>query len=71
MQTKSLCGPFNDRDREVPYNLKRGPVLFIPPTRSTYLGTKSLDLWGSLIWNSFPNFVKSSRSIFKFKNNLK
>ena len=28
------------REREVPYNLRKGGVLFLPPTRSTIHGTK-------------------------------
>ena len=35
---------------EVPYDLRRGPVLFIPPARSTIHGTNSLHFLGSLIW---------------------
>ena len=49
--------------REVPYNLRRGPVLFIPPAKSTIYGTNSLHFLGSLIWNKLPNLVKSIKSI--------
>ena len=52
--------------REVPYNLKQGPVLFIPPGRCTIYDTNSVDFRGSLIWNKLPNLVKSSRSISEF-----
>ena len=37
--------------REVPYNLRRGPVLFILPARSTIYGTNSVHFCVSLIWN--------------------
>ena len=57
--------------REVPYNVRRGPVLFIPPARSTIYGTNSAHFRGSLIWNKLPNLVKSSRSISEFKNVIK
>ena len=57
--------------RKVPYNLRRGPVLFIPPARSTIYGTNSVHFLGSLIWNGLPNLVKSSRSISEFKNAIK
>ena len=57
--------------RKVPYNLRRGPVLFIPPARSTIYGTNSVHFLGSLIWNGLPNLVKSSRSISEFKNVIK
>ena len=53
--------------REVPYNLRRGPVLFIPPARSTIYGANSMHFRGSLISNRLPNLVKSSRSIPEFK----
>ena len=57
--------------REVPHNLKRGPVLFILPARSTIYGTNSVNFLGSLIWNKLSNLVKSSRSIFELKNVIK
>ena len=57
--------------RKVPYNLRWGPVLFIPPARSTIYGTNSVHFLGSLIWNRLPNLVKSSRSISEFKNVIK
>ena len=57
--------------REVPYNVRRGPVLFIPPAKSTIYGTNSAHFRGSLIWNKLPNLVKSSRSISEFKNVIK
>ena len=53
---------------EVPYNLRRGPVLFIPPARSTTYCTNSVHFLGSLIWK---HLVKSSRSISEFKNSIK
>ena len=57
--------------REVPNNLRRGPVLFISPARSTIYGAISLHFRGSLIWKKLPNLVKSSRSISEFKNIIK
>ena len=57
--------------RKVPYNLRRGPVLFIPPARSTIYGTNSVHFLGSLIWNRLSKLVKSSRSITEFTNVIK
>ena len=57
--------------RKVPYNLTRGPVFFIPPTRSTIYGTNSVHFLGSLIWNRLPNLVQSITSISEFKNVIK
>ena len=44
-------------------NLRCGPVLSIPPVRSTIYGTDSVHFLGPLIWSKLPNLVKSSRSI--------
>ena len=57
--------------RKVPYNLRRGPALFISPARSTIYGTNSVKFSMSLIWNGLLNLVKSSRSISEFKNVIK
>ena len=57
--------------RQVPYNLRRGPVRFTPPRRSSIYSTNSVHFHGSLIWNKLPNLVKSTRSIPEFKNILK
>ena len=57
--------------REVAYNLRRGPVLLIPPARSTIYGTNSVHFRGSLIWNKLPILVKYSRPISEFKNIIK
>ena len=57
--------------RKVPYDLRQGPVLFIPPTRSTIYGTNSAHFLGPLTWNRLSNLVKSSRSISEFKNIIK
>ena len=57
--------------REVPYNLRRGPVRFILSARSTIYGTNSVHFLGSLIWNKLPKLVKSSRSISEFKHVIK
>ena len=57
--------------RVVPYNLRRDPVLFIPPARSTIYGANSVHFLGPLIWNRLPNLVKSSRLISEFKDVIK
>ena len=53
--------------REVPYNLRKGLVLFILPARSTIYGANSAHFHGSFIWNKLHHLVKSSKSIFEFK----
>ena len=52
---------------KVRYKLRRGPVLLITPTRSTFFSTNSVGFRGSLIWNSAPKFVKSSSSFLNSK----
>ena len=49
----------------------KGQVLSLPPTRSTYYGTNSVHFRGSLIWNNLPSYIKSSRPVCEFKNNIK
>ena len=57
--------------KEIPYNLRKSQVLSLPPARSTYYGTNSVHFRGSLIWNNLPSYIKSSRSVCEFKNNIK
>ena len=57
--------------RKVLYNLRWGPLLFIPLARSTIYGTNPVHFCGSLTWNKLPNLIKSSRSISEFKNIIK
>ena len=57
--------------KEIPYNLMKGQVILLPPARSTYYRTTSMHFRGSLIWNNFPSYIKSSRSFCEFKNNIK
>ena len=48
--------------KEIPYNIRKGKLLSLPPARSTYYGTNSVHFRGSLIWNNLPRYIKSSRS---------
>ena len=64
-----MCSFFTHE--EIPYNLRKGQVLSLPPARSTYYGTNSVHFRGSLIWNNLPSYIKSSRSVCEFKNNIK
>ena len=57
--------------KEILYNLRKSQVLSLPPARSTYYGTNSVNLRASLIWTKLPNYIKSSRSVCEFKNNIK
>ena len=53
------------------YNLRKGPILGLPKTHSCYYGTNAIHFRWSLIWNNLLTVVKSSNSLFEFKNNLK
>ena len=54
--------------KDVPYNLRKGPTLGLPKTHSFYYGTNAVHFPGSLIWKNLPVVVKSSDSLFEFKN---
>ena len=53
-----MCSFFTHK--EIPYNLRKGQVHSLPPTRLTYYGTNSVQFRGSLIWNNLPSYLKSS-----------
>ena len=53
------------------YNLRKGPILNLPRTQSTYYGTNVIHFRGSLTWNNLPAKVKSSKSVFEFKTKIK
>ena len=55
----------------MPYNLRKGPFLGLPKVDSFYYGTNAVHFRGSLIWNNLPAVVKSSDSLFEFKNKIK
>ena len=64
-----MCSVFTHK--EIPYNLRKGQVLSLPTARLTYYVTNSVYFRGSLILDSLPSYIKSSRSVFEFKNNIK
>ena len=55
----------------MPYNLRKDPTLGSSKIHSFYYGTNAVHFCGSLIWNNLPAAVKSSDSLFKFKNKIK
>ena len=56
--------------RDTPYNLRKGPILGLLKTHSFYYGTNAIHFRGSLTWNNLPAVVKSSDSLFEFKNKI-
>ena len=59
------------KPKKLSYNLRKGPILNLPRTQSTYYGTNTIHFRGSLIWNNLPAKVKSSNSVFEFKTKIK
>ena len=55
----------------VPYSLRAGTLLALPPANTTRYGINSLRFRGSYLWNSLPSMVKNSSTLLQFKNNLK
>ena len=64
-----MCHFFTHRD--IPHNLRKGPILGLSKTHSFYYGTNAIHFRGSLIWNNLPAVVKSSDSLFELKNKIK
>ena len=59
------------KPKKLSYDLRKGPILNLPRTQSTYFGTNAIHFRGSLIWNNFPAKVKSSNSVLEFKTKIK
>ena len=55
----------------ISYNLRKGPILYLPSTHSTYYGTNSVHFRGSLIWNNLSRDIKSSKLLTEFKTKVK
>ena len=55
----------------ISYNLRKGPILYLPSTHSTYYGINSIHFRGSLIWNNLPRDIKSSKSLSEFTTKIK
>ena len=56
--------------KDMPYSL-RGRTLGLPKFHSFYYSTNAVHFFVSLIWNNFLAVVKSSNSLFEFKNKIK
>ena len=69
LNPKFMCSFFTHK--EIPYNLRKGQLLSLPPARSTYYGANSVYFRISLIWNNLPSYLKSSRSVCKLKKKTK
>ena len=54
----------------IPYCLRNGNFLKIPPAHSTRYGTNSILCRTCLVWNKLPISVKQSQSLIEFKSNI-
>ena len=59
------------KQKKLSYNLRKGPILNLPRTQSTYHGTNSVHFRSSLVWNNYPAKIKSSNSVFESKTKVK
>ena len=55
----------------IPYNLRRGDLLLLPPANSIRYGVNSLAFPESLLWNNLSRQVKESQTLEKLKNRIK
>ena len=58
-------------ENAIPYNLRNGNRLLLPPSKSVKFGINSLIPRGSFLWNSLPLNLKSCQTIDEFKLELK
>ena len=59
------------KSKKLSCKLRKGPILKLPRTQSTYYGINAIHFRVSLIWNNLPPEVKSSNSVFEFKTKIK
>ena len=59
------------KQKKLPYILRKGPILNLPRTQSTYCSTNAVHIRGSLLWSNLPAKVKSINSVFNFKIKIK
>ena len=53
------------------HNLRKGPILYLPSTYSTFYGTNSVHFRGSLIRNNLPRDNKFTKSLSEFETKTK
>ena len=57
--------------KEINYNLRSKDILTLPKALTTSFGTNSISSRGSILWNSTPDVMKSSNTVFSFIKNIK
>ena len=61
---------FFERDY-IPYNLRRGDLLILPPAKSTRYDVNFLAFRMSLLWDNLPPQVNESQTLEELKNRIK
>ena len=59
------------KQKKFSYNLRKGPILNVPGTQSTYYGTNAVQFRGSPVWSNLPAKIKSGNPVFEFKTKVK
>ena len=57
--------------KEIKYNLRIKDILSSPKPLTTSFDINSISFKGSILWNSTPNAIKSSNTVFAFIKNIK
>ena len=57
--------------KELPYNLRNGPISNLPSARTTDYGTNSILFRAFQVWNNLPLSIKQSQSLLESKTNIK
>ena len=55
----------------IPYDLRKGIKVFLPPIKSFRFGVNSIYFRGSILWNKLPLSIKTSQTINEFNIKLK
>ena len=58
-------------ENPIPYDLRKGIKVFLPPVKSFRFGLNSIHFRGSILWNNLPSSIKNSLTINEFKVKLK
>ena len=57
--------------KHIPYNLRGGDLLLLPPAKFTCYGVNSLAFRGSLLSNNLSPQVKKSQTLEEFENRIR
>ena len=58
-------------ENPIPYDLREGFKVFLPPVKSFRLGLNSIHFRGSILWNNLPSSIENSQTVNEFKVKVK